>query len=271
MACIYRDVCPRPCGYNIIFPQVLRDMPSFSFHARYALLTYAQCDGLDPWDIVSHFTSLEAECIVGRESHADGGTHYHAFADFGRKRKFRRHDTFDVRGFHANITPSRGTPEIGWDYATKDGDVVAGGLERPCERSRLAGDVSKFHQIIECESEPEFWETVRRLAPELLLRNFQSLKSYAASRYASAPIRYSHPVGVRFAGSSLQDLDEWRERNLEVHRRGEEESGRRYVRLGARGSRPTLRSSGGPALALLPGVKDRDLGCIRVRVICMLT
>jgi len=102
--------CPRPCGYNIIFPQEQRDMSNFTFHSRYGLITYAQCDGLDPSDVCNHFTSLGAECIIAREDHADGGTHLHVFADFERKRRFRRADIFDVRGYHPNIEPSRGNP-----------------------------------------------------------------------------------------------------------------------------------------------------------------
>nr|QCC72754.1 rep protein [Circovirus sp.] len=106
-------------------------MPSFTFHARYGLFTYAQCGTLDPIDVSNHFTSLGAECIVAREDHADGGTHLHVFADFERKRRFRRVDIFDVGSQHPNIVPSRGNPGQGWDYATKDGQIVAGGLERP--------------------------------------------------------------------------------------------------------------------------------------------
>lgn len=97
---------------------------NFSFNARYGLFTYAQCGDLDPHDVCCHFTSLQAECIIGREHHSDGGTHLHVFADFGRKRRFRRATTFDVSGRHPNIVPSRGTPRGGYDYATKDGDIV---------------------------------------------------------------------------------------------------------------------------------------------------
>ena len=209
------DVCPRPRVYNIIFTRVFGDMPNFSFHARYALLTFPQCDGLDPWSIVSHLTTLEAECIVGRESHADGNTHLHVFADFGRKRKFRRADIFDVDGFHPNIAPSRGTPGNGWDYATKDGDIVAGGLiERPSDGQGLDRNGSKFHQIIGAETEDQYWELIRDLAPELLLRNYASLKSYASHAYAAKPLEYVHPENISFIDARTYELDGWREENL---------------------------------------------------------
>lgn len=213
--CIYSGRCPRPRVYNIIFTRGLRDMSNFSFHARYALLTYPQCDGLDPWSIVNHLSKLEAECIIGRESHADGNTHLHAFTDFGRKRKFRRANIFDVDGFHPNIAPSRGTPGSGWDYATKDGDIVAGGLiERPGDRQRLDGDGTKFHQIISAETEDQYWELVRNLAPELLLRNYASLKAYASNQYAPEPVAYVHPPNISFLSERTLELDQWYSENI---------------------------------------------------------
>lgn len=196
-------------------------MPSdFLFHAKYALITYAQCDGLDPWDINNHFSSLGAECIIGRELHADGGTHLHCFASFGKKRKFRRSDVFDVRGYHPNITPSRGTPGDGYDYAIKDGAVVAGGLERPTDgdRSRLERNGEAIHSIIESESEHDFWDAVKRLAPQLLLRNFPSLRAYASWRYARAAVQYSHPEGLCVTSEIIPQLDEWSTENLSGYR-----------------------------------------------------
>ena len=104
---------------------------TFNFNARYALLTYAQCGDLDGWQVSDHFTELRAECIVAREAHATDGVHLHAFVDFGRKFRSRRSDIFDVGGRHPNISPTHTTPQSGFDYACKDGDIVAGGLGRP--------------------------------------------------------------------------------------------------------------------------------------------
>ena len=100
----------------------------FRFQARYALLTYAQCGELDPFRVVEHLGSLRAECIIGRESHVTGGLHLHAFVGWERKFSTRDCRAFDVDGHHPNIVASYGTPESGWDYACKEGDIVAGGL-----------------------------------------------------------------------------------------------------------------------------------------------
>lgn len=182
---------------------------SFTFHARFALLTYAQCDGLDPGNIVSHLSSLGAECIVGREAHADGGTHYHAFADFGEKRKFRRADCFDVSDHHPNISPSRGSPGKGYDYAVKDGDIVGGSLTRPGAGAGKRPSDAIFAELADCEDERSFWESVKRVAPKTLLCNFPSLKQYATWRYTPQPTEYRTPSSVHFETESLPELTQW--------------------------------------------------------------
>lgn len=150
------------------------DMPSFSFSARYVLLTYAQSGDLSEWAVLDHFSTLGAECIIGREDHADGGTHLHVFADFGRKKQSRRSDFFDVGGVHPNIVPSRGRPEGGWDYATKDGCIVAGGLGRP-GTSGLPEARNKWSEIVSAESREEFFELLRTLDPKTLVTRWSEL------------------------------------------------------------------------------------------------
>jgi len=187
---------------------------TFNFHARYGLFTYAQCDGLDPEAVGLHFTSMGAECIISREDHCDGGHHLHVFADFGRKRRIRGERTFDVLQFHPNIVPSKGSPERGYDYATKDGDIVWGGLERPggsnvgAVRSRNAID---FAQLVEINDAGEFWDAVARDAPSLLLRSFTSIHAYAAWRFKPKHAEYSTPEGIEFDLGSLPDLCQWKE------------------------------------------------------------
>lgn len=222
--------CPRPWVYSITFTQGLDGlfnflrfvpntlMPSFDFHSRYGLFTYSQSDGLDAFDVVNHFASLGAECIIGREDHADGGTHLHCFADFGRKRRFRRPLFADVGGYHPNIQPSRGTPGTAYDYAIKDGDVVGGGLERPVEsggRSRTTGGSDDaMAALVAIDDEQTFWATCREVAPGLLLRCHSSLESYAKRRFAARVQEYSHPQQLVFRDEGILDLVAWREANL---------------------------------------------------------
>jgi len=217
---LYVTGCPRPWVYNIIFhPGTKGLMPTFDFHSRYGLFTYSQCNGLDPHDVVVHFASLEAECIIGRENHADGGSHLHAFVDFGRKRRFRRHVFADVGQFHPNIAPSRGTPATAYDYAIKDGDVVGGGLERPdsgrTSRGRNGETESTMATLVRIDDEQTFWDTCRELAPGLLLRCHSSLESYAKRRFAKTVQQYCHPRELVFIDERISELVEWRENNLD--------------------------------------------------------
>lgn len=190
-------------------------MPNFAVNARYALLTYAQCGNLDPFTIVAHIGSLRGECIVGREIHADGGTHLHVFCDFGRKFQSRRTDIFDVGGHHPNISQSKGNPGAGFDYAIKDGDVVAGGLERPSGNT-ASGVADKWAEIIDAPDEQTFWERVAQLDPKALCTQFPSLQKYVGWKYATKHEEYRSPTGLEFGGGAFPQLDAWRETELKI-------------------------------------------------------
>ncbi|AGU67665.1 replication associated protein [Gerygone associated gemycircularvirus 3] len=190
-------------------PPKAKPNPYFA-DGRYFLLTYAQCGTLDAWTVNDHLAFLGAECIIGRELHADGGTHLHAFCDFSRRFRSRRSDVFDVGGRHPNLVPSYGKPEGGYDYAIKDGDVVAGGLSRPSGRG-VYEDVSSWSIIVGQESEGEFWKCVARLDPRALCTNYNSLRAYANWRYRPAPVPYEHPAGIEFELGMVPELAVWRE------------------------------------------------------------
>lgn len=189
-------------------------MPSFHCNARFFLVTYAQCATLDPWAIVAHFAGLEAECIVARESHADGGTHLHVFVDFARKFQSRRTDIFDVDGYHPNIEASKGRPEHGYDYAIKEGDVVAGGLERPTPRHN--GVVDKWSVLAGAETDAEFWQLARELAPRELICNYPAMRKYADNQFKRTVGEYVTPNSVTIDTGTIPELDYWRAQNLRV-------------------------------------------------------
>lgn len=186
---------------------------TFQLNSRYVLLTYAQCGDLDPWAVNSLLSSLGAECIIGREEHLSEGFHLHAFVDFGRKFRTRNQRFADVDGRHPNIQPFGRTPEKGWDYAIKDGDVVAGGLERPDGSSvSEAGDIWSRICLAGCAD--EFWFLVRELAPRALLTNFPSLRAYAEWHFRPEPTPYEHPPNITFDLSEFPELPQWVHHNL---------------------------------------------------------
>jgi len=184
-------------------------MTTFAFNSRYVLLTYSQSGDLSEWAVLDHVSSLGAECIIGREDHADGGTHLHVFCDFGRKKQSRRSDLFDVQGHHPNISPSRGRPREGWDYATKYGEVVAGGLERP-GGGGLPAAAHKWGQIVGAESREEFFDLLRQLDPKTLVTRWSELNRYADAAYTREHEPYVGPAGIVFELGMVPELVGWR-------------------------------------------------------------
>lgn len=185
-------------------------MPAFAHNYRYVLLTYPQCGDLDPWRVMERLSSLGAECIIGREHHEDGGLHLHCFADFGRKFRSRKTDVFDVDGRHPNVEPSKGTPEKGYDYAIKDGDVVCGGLARPEPSSVGAGaSVEKWARITQASDRDEFWALCHELDPKAAACSFNALSKYADWRFAEKPPVYEHDRRVSFVSGDVDGRDDW--------------------------------------------------------------
>jgi len=189
----------------------LRHMTFRLQNAKYVLLTYAQCGDLDPWKVSDHLSTLGAECIVGRESHADDGVHLHVFADFGREFSSRRTNVFDVGGYHPNIERVGKTPWKAYDYAIKDGDVVAGGAERPLEPSGKSGRTSDstWSRILQAESAEEFFSLCAELAPEHYVRSFGSIQRYVDWRYRPVVEPYRTPEGIGFSIEGVEGLVEF--------------------------------------------------------------
>lgn len=192
---------------------------TFRFKRRYGLFTYSQCGDLDPFKVSDLFSGLGAECIVGRENHHDGGLHLHAFVDFGKEYSTRNPRQFDVEGYHPNVLPGKKTPEKMWDYATKDGDVVSGGLERP-SGGGLSGASDPWHEIILADTRDEFFRLCGQLAPRHLACSFPSLCKYADWKYRIDPDPYHHPDDYTFETGRFPELDEWVRQDLEGYQPG---------------------------------------------------
>ena len=189
-------------------------MPGFRFAAKYGLLTYPQCGDLDPWKVNDHLGQLGAECIIGREDHVDGGVHLHAFFMFESRFESRDVRVFDVDGHHPNIVRGYSTPEKGFGYATKDGDVVAGGLGCPTSRASVSAAGSKWDRAILAETREEFFAIVAEVDPRALCCSFGSLRAYADWKYRPTIDPYVSPDGISFDTSEVPGLDNWVQRNL---------------------------------------------------------
>jgi len=207
----------------------------FRFTARYALLTYSQVGDLDGQHIVDLLHRLGGQLVLGRESHQDGGTHFHAFIHFDKRPNFKRADCFDVEGYHPNVSVTKGSPGSGFDYATKDGDIVHQDFERPATKKDTRA--AQYATILNSESEEQFWENAATLEPGLVLKSFISLRAFANSKY-KAPLQvYQTPEGYQFRTDHLPELDAWVRRHLIGHEEGGKLSCPTH-----RGIPPSLRS-----------------------------
>jgi len=183
---------------------------TFHLNCRYALVTYPQCGDLQPQRLVEHFAALGSDVIIGREDHADGGTHLHVFADFKRKFRSRQTSILDVDGHHPNISPSKGTPEKGYDYAIKDGDIVGGTLARPEPRRAGNGSTSdKWTIITNATTRDEFWKLAHELDPKSAVCSFNQLQKWCDWRFAPVRPTYQHPRGIEFVESNNDGRHSW--------------------------------------------------------------
>ncbi|AIF34844.1 RepA [Sewage-associated gemycircularvirus-7b] len=186
---------------------------AFDIHSRYALLTYSQCGDLSPATVGEFFTNLGFKLIIGRENHANGGIHLHCFVDFIRKRRFRAPRCFDIEGRHPNVEPSHGTPERGWDYVIKDGDVVFKSLDRPVEEHVAPRNSSRSHDswstITGASDRESFWDLVHELDPKSAACSFTQLQKYCDWKFAPSPPVYGSPDGITFVGGETDGRDDW--------------------------------------------------------------
>lgn len=199
---------------------------TFRLQARYVLLTYSQSGDLDGARVASHLESLGGKSVIGRENHADGGIHLHAFVDFGHQFSTRDVHIFDVDDRHPNVQRGYRTPEKMWDYATKDGDVVHEGLDRPGRNSRMGSTAShdRWQDIISAPTRGEFFERIAQSDPRTLCVSFVSITKYADEKYKPVDVPYVTQPGLEWDGWALTDGQEWVQRNVL-----EFESGVRYV------------------------------------------
>lgn len=188
---------------------------TFRLAAKYGLLTFPQSPELDPFRIVDVLAELGAECIVGKELHANGGTHYHAFFMFDRKFQSRNPRIFDVDGHHPNILRGRKTPEQMFDYATKDGDVVAGGLQRPDEQVPAKANPDDFWRcVFDAETREETFRVAQESSVSLLGRYFFQVRAIAEGKTVQSPLDYVSPPQLEWELGPYPELSDWCETHL---------------------------------------------------------
>lgn len=181
----------------------------FRFAAKYGLLTYSQCGDLDPFRVVDHLAGLGAECIIGRELHADGGTHLHAFFMFDRKFQSRNARIFDVDSCHPNIRRGYKTPESMYDYATKDGDIVAGGLERITRDQVSSASYDFWSAVFDAETKEEVLRVAQAVDVGFLGRYYFQVRAIAEGKAIKNPLDYVSDPSLGWELGPYPELNDW--------------------------------------------------------------
>ncbi len=95
------------------------------FQGKTFLLTYAQAERIESKEALHEhlLTFLPEKLITCRETHANGGVHYHAVLQFATRQDFRDERRFDWQEHHPNIVVAR-APKRAVEYVAKDGDYI---------------------------------------------------------------------------------------------------------------------------------------------------
>lgn len=206
----YDTPCPSPGSVR-----------KFRFRGRFCLLTYSQVDrGFDFSGIVDHVVADGALCVIGRERHSDGGTHYHAFIDYRRVRDFSGPTRWDVRRHHPNLLPVSRTPWRALQYAIKDGDVVHDDFDektRPTEPSGHSGSSRgrskrNFDEITAAVDKEDFFNKMQRLDPRALVVSFGNVAKFADWKFPDIRREHQSPTGIAISIDTPDLLRQYRGR-----------------------------------------------------------
>lgn len=178
----------------------------FRFRHRFCVLTYSQTDrGFDYQGIVDNIHADRGLCVVARERHADGGTHYHAFVDYKKVRDWSGAAHWDVRGVHPNCRPIPRTPWRAYAYTIKDGDVVHEDFDdttRPVQPNSDAGRGGRgsakrnFAEITSAVDKEDFFAKIQKLDPRALVVSFGNVAKFADWKFPDPRRQYESPAGI---------------------------------------------------------------------------
>ena len=106
------------------------------------------------------------------------------------------------------FAPCGRTPQTMLDYAIKDGDVVAGGLNPRLDISTATSD-TVWHRIANAETVDEFWSTVRAGTKSASVQPSVPSERTRTGIIDPSLLSTKHPPGLQLRTDHMPELDEW--------------------------------------------------------------
>lgn len=193
---------------------------SFRCKNQRIFLTYSQVGhSWNPQPIIDSLNGLGATYRIGKELHQNGGVHYHCYVDFGRPYEFENCHKFCFggppspkcpKGGHCNILVIRRTPHFAWDYAGKDGDVIADNSTRPLVSKGQSERRAEWSHCLDAPSESDFYARIKEVDPAALCKSSQSIEHCAKRLFRSRkPETYGGVAGLVFDWESFPSVAQW--------------------------------------------------------------
>jgi len=181
----------------------------FRFKAKTAFLTYAQVaerfSHQELFDHIKQLRDIDPLCLrVGKESHEDGGIHYHVYAKWGTAIDTINEKFFDFNGVHPNIQAARNEGHV-YAYCGKDGETIDFGI--PPKHKRTYGEIIK-----ESTTEAEFFEKCAEAFPRDYVINHERLEYFAKKKFKQVQPEYKDPYDGIFNIPPV--LEDWIANNI---------------------------------------------------------
>nr|WAE43016.1 MAG: replication associated protein [Cressdnaviricota sp.] len=177
---------------------------SYQLNAKYVFLTYSQTP--ETWTKESLLEKLPSGYVkhcISKESHQDGGIHFHVLLCHSTSFRTRNSRYFDVDGVHPNVQAAR-DHKATRTYVKKDGDFI--------ESDNWSDDVgSKYSSALTCQTRDEFFSYFEKELPRDYILNYERLEYVANKRFKSIIPPYQNSY-INFI--LPDELIEWTTGNL---------------------------------------------------------
>lgn len=140
-----------------------------------------------------------------RERHEDDGVHVHCYVSFDTAVRIQSQFRLDFGGSHPNIrSVSRGHRRT-FDYAGKDGDIIAEFGQPPPPLSNGADkDGGVWAEALCRQNKTDFYDVLRRGAPKHYILYHQQISSFADKHFEQCEEEYRSPTFVDLSGRRLE-------------------------------------------------------------------